>query len=120
CSWLCQLGLLKICDHEIHPYRSYSRVGADVGPPRVPVSKWKFCQTGLRAQPPRPISPLVTLRESEAFRPPEAWQESSSQRPSPHWVGRALARLAGSVMRFVSLRPTSRLSPPLREAPHLF
>src|SRR5262249_59740794 len=97
CSWLCQLGLLKICDHEIHPYRSFSRVGADVGPPRVPVSKWKFCQTGVRAQPPRPISPLLTLTAPKVFRPSEAWQESSSQRTSPDCVGP------------VSLRPTSRL-----------
>src|SRR5262249_10949098 len=51
----------------------------------------------------------------------EARQEASSfQRPSPDCVGPTRARLAGSVKRFVSLRPTSRLSPPLHEAPHLF
>ena len=47
-----------------------------------------------------------------------AWQESSSfQRPSPDCVGPTLARLAGSVKRFVSLRPTSRLSPPSAKRP---
>src|SRR5262245_23546421 len=65
----------------------------------------------------RGVSPLLRRRRL-CRRPSEAWQESSSfQRPSPDCVGPTLARLAGSVKRFVSLRPTSRLSPPPRSAP---
>src|SRR6516164_5947120 len=63
------------------------------------------------------LAPIRTLLPSVNVTGAD-WQESSSfQRPSPDRVGPTLARLAGSVKRFESLRPTSRLSPPPRSAP---
>jgi hypothetical protein len=39
-------------------------LGVGAAPPPPAASKWKFSQTGVRAQPPRPILPLLRLKVS--------------------------------------------------------